>query len=393
MNSASIQIENEVNGKDAAALIDVVIVGGGFAGCLAAIALGSAGHKVTLIDINLTSPATLFRAEKIAGDQITMLKTLGLFEGFRAASTPVAKFINIRGKRIIDRAKAEEYGLLYPAMIDLMRKRIPSGVFKHDRVVDIEPSDDIQRVILASGETISTRLVVLATGHGEFLRRKLGFERRQMHPQKTVCVGFSIKPPASGFRFPGLAAYGERRGDGVDYLALFPLGDGMRGNLFMFADIHDPRVGALRDRGLPALFEFLPGVRPWIGDCEWIGKTSVNLVELYKCDHVVRNGVVLIGDAFRTSCPAVGTGLSCALVDVVQLREHVANWMKTPGMDAAKVASFYSDPVKVARDASTHKLALKRRYTHRASLVPYLWLTAQFTRRVLCDRLRAESVP
>ena len=254
--------------------MDVVIVGGGFAGCLAAIALGHASHKVMLIDISPTVPATLFRAEKIAGDQLTLLQTLGLLDDFRAASTPVAKFINIRGKRIVDRSKVEEYGLLYPTTIDLLRKRIPSDVFKHGRVVDIEPSDDMQRVVLASGETIHARLVVLATGQVG-LCCKLGFERRQMHPQPTICVGFSIKPPASGFRFPALAAYGERRGDGIDYLTLFPLGDRMRGNLFMFADIHDPRLGALRDHGLPALFDLLPGLRPWLDDCEWVGKASL----------------------------------------------------------------------------------------------------------------------
>ena len=62
----------------------------------------------------------------------------------------------------------------------------------------------------------------------------------------------------------------------------------------------------------------------------------------------------------------------------MQLRKHVANWMKTPGMDAAKIASFYSDPVKVTRDVSAYRLAFKRRYTHRASLIPYLCLMAQF---------------
>ena len=101
MTMESIQARNNVNGTGAPALTDVAIVGGGFAGCLAAIVLGRAGHKVTLIDINPASPA-LFRAEKISGDQLLLLQEFGLLDDFKAASTPVVKFINIRGKRIVD---------------------------------------------------------------------------------------------------------------------------------------------------------------------------------------------------------------------------------------------------------------------------------------------------
>src|SRR6202012_60832 len=118
--------------------------------------------------------------------------------------------------------------------------------FKQGRVTDIQTTDSIQSVILANSETIKARLVVVATGHSDGLRRKLGFESKTTHPQHTVCAGFTIKPPPSGFRFPALAAYGERVGDGIDYLAIFPLGNMMRINFFMFSDVRDPRVNALR---------------------------------------------------------------------------------------------------------------------------------------------------
>ncbi len=361
MTIESIQDNKDNQSTGIPGLMDIVIVGGGFAGCHAAIALGRAGHKVTLIDINSEIPP-LFRAEKISGDQLSLLQELDLLDDFKEIATPVRKFINIRGKHIINRPAVEEYGMLYPAMIDLLRSRLPSNViFRIGRVADITTSGDIQHVVLASGETIDARLVVLATGYGEALRRKLGFERRQIHPLHTVCVGFSLRPPSSGFRFPALAAYGERRGDGVDYLSLFPLDDMMRANLFMFTDIRDPRVLALRGEGLPALFNILPGLRSWIGDCEMAGDIAIFPVELYKYDNVVRDGVVLIGDAYRTSCPAVGTGLSCAMADIILLRDHITHWFKTPGMSTAKIASFYSDPIKVAHDKKTHKQAFQRR--------------------------------
>ena len=64
----------------------------------------------------------------------------------------------------------------------------------------------------------------------------------------------------------------------------------------------------------------------------------------------VRNGVVLIGDAYQTSCPAAGTGVSRLLTDVERLCMHVPNWMASPGMAAAKIATFYDDPAKRAMD-------------------------------------------
>ncbi|MEJ0063815.1 MAG: NAD(P)/FAD-dependent oxidoreductase [Alphaproteobacteria bacterium] len=369
--------------------VDVLIVGAGFAGSLAAIALGRAGHKVMLVDIHAASPRTLFRAEKLSGDQVDLLEKLGMLDVFKAASVRIPEFINTRGGHVIDRSKVEEYGLLYPDMIDLLRAHMPAGVFKQGRIADIELSGDRQRVVLTDGETIRARLVVLATGQGEALCRKLGFQRRQLHPQDTICVGFSLRPPAAGFRFPGLIAYGERFGDGVDYLTLFPLDDGtMRGNLFMFSDIRDPRLDDLRGRGLPALLDIQPGLRRWLDGCEWIGKAAVLGVELSRNDDAVRDGVVLIGDAFRISCPSVGTGLSCALSDVVQLREHVSDWLKTPGMEAAKINSFYTDAIKAARDADAHRMAIKRRFMCRAAPLSYLYVAAHFTWRILRHWLR-----
>jgi len=110
---------------------------------------------------------------------------------------------------------------------------------------------------------------------------------------------------------------------------------------------------------MEALLELLPGLRPWLRDCGWVCDVATFSVEIARCANFVREGVVLIGDSFRTSCPAVGTGLSCAMVDVLRLRDHVAEWLKTPGMGREKIVAFYNDPIKRARDESTHELAFR----------------------------------
>jgi 2-polyprenyl-6-methoxyphenol hydroxylase-like FAD-dependent oxidoreductase len=70
----------------------------------------------------------------------------------------------------------------------------------------------------------------------------------------------------------------------------------------------------------------------------------------------------LIGDAYQTSCPAAGTGVSRLLTDVERLcTVHVPHWMASPGMTAAKIATFYDDPAKLAMDEHGLHMAEFRR--------------------------------
>ena len=62
--------------------------------------------------------------------------------------------------------------------------------------------------------------------------------------------------------------------------------------------------------------------------------------------------MVLVGDAYSTSCPAAGTGTLKVFTDVERLcNVHVPHWLSTPGMAAEKIAAFYADPVKMECEA------------------------------------------
>ena len=75
--------------------------------------------------------------------------------------------------------------------------------------------------------------------------------------------------------------------------------------------------------------------------------SKIRPVDLYVTKGYRQNGVVLVGDAFSSSCPAAGTGARKALVDVERLcNVHIPQWLATPGMRDSKIASFYADPVK-----------------------------------------------
>ena len=98
----------------------------------------------------------------------------------------------------------------------------------------------------------------------------------------------------------------------------------------------------------------MPGLRKLTGDFDVTGDIHIRPVDLTAVKGHRQPGVVLVGDAFATSCPAAGTGVNKVFTDIERLcNVHVPRWFATPGMDAAKIAAFYDDPVKQACDADS----------------------------------------
>src|ERR1051326_5585533 len=136
------------------------------------------------------------------------------------------------------------------------------------------------------------------------------------------------------------------------YLALFPVGTTMRANLFGYRDLHDPWLKQFREALQETLYAMWPRLRDLMGDFTVPGRVQIRPVDLYVTKGYRQNGVVLVGDAFSTSCPAAGTGARKVLVDVERLcNVHIPQWLATPGMDKAKVGAFYDDAVKQACEA------------------------------------------
>jgi 2-polyprenyl-6-methoxyphenol hydroxylase-like FAD-dependent oxidoreductase len=236
-------------------------------------------------------------------------------------------------------------------------------------------SAERQTVTLSNGEEISARLVVLATGLNIGLLGKLGLRRETISPAHSISVGFDVQPVGrQAFPFSSLTYFAERTGDRMAYLTLFPVGATMRANLFGYRDLHDPWLKQLRDAPAETLNALWPGLRRIMGDFAVSGFVKIRPVDLVVTHGHHRDGVVLVGDAFATSCPAAGTGARKVLVDVERLcNVHIPRWLATPGMDAAKIAAFYDDPVKQTCDS----FSLAKAYDLRSfSIDPSLRWTA-----------------
>ncbi|WP_249225375.1 FAD-dependent monooxygenase family protein [Tardiphaga alba] len=256
--------------------------------------------------------------------------------------------------RVIDRRPSQQHGFLYDTLVNTVRGEIPPIVTTiHAKAVAVRTSDDRQIIGLANGEEISARLIVLANGGSVSLRDQLKIGRPVISACHSISVGFDIAPTARArFAFPALTYFAESTRHRTAYVTLFPIGDTMRGNLFVYREASDPWVRAMRRTPEAALDSCLPKLRALIGDYTISGDIKIRPVDLYESDNVVQPGVVLVGDAFASPCPGSGCGTDKVFVDVAQLcGVHIPNWLATPGMAADKIAQYYADPLKQECDA------------------------------------------
>ncbi|WP_439544281.1 FAD-dependent oxidoreductase [Hyphomicrobium sp.] len=342
---------------------DVAIVGAGLAGSVAATMLARAGHAVAVIDPHASYPDE-FRCEKLDSGQMAILKKTGLAEVVRSASTHDESAWVSRLGLLIEKRPSDQQGIDYGRLVNTVRAEIPRSVsFIRDKATEIANSPDLQRVTLASGESITARLVILASGLGNALRQSMGMDRVDLAPCFSVTIGFDVEPaPGARFPFRALTHYSEHARYRVSYITLFPIGKRMRANLFVYRDLRDPWLRAFRDDPEATLKAAAPRLERLTGPFRIVGPVKIRPIDLYETRGYRQPGVVLIGDAFATACPAAGTGARKALFDVERLcNGYVSEWLATPGMDAAKIARFYDDDAKRRSDARSLDLAMRTR--------------------------------
>jgi 2-polyprenyl-6-methoxyphenol hydroxylase-like FAD-dependent oxidoreductase len=334
--------------------VDVAIAGGGLAGSTAAAMLGRAGLEVAVVDPHPTYPFD-FRSEKLSGPQVHLLRRTGLADAVLPAATAMVEIWIARFGRLVEQRRNDEYGILYDTLVNAVRAQIPARALVAAKVAAVSTGADRQAMVLSNGEKIGARLLVLATGLNSGLRRMLGMSRVELSPCHSISIGFDVAPTGGArFAFPALTYFPERPVERISYFTLFPVGAGMRANLFIYREARDPWLKRLREAPRETLFAAMPGLRKLIGEFAVSGDINIRPVDLYAAKDYRQAGVVLVGDAFATSCPAAGTGVNKVFTDVERLCSvHVPRWFATPGMGADKIAAFYNDPVKRACDADS----------------------------------------
>jgi 2-polyprenyl-6-methoxyphenol hydroxylase-like FAD-dependent oxidoreductase len=339
---------------------DIAIAGGGLAGSTAAAMLGRAGIDAVLIDPHAAYPPD-FRCEKLDASQVALLRKTGLADPILQEGATDDLVWIARFGRLVEKRENHQYGIMYDDLVNAMRAEIPHSVpFIHAKVTAIATSAERQTLTLSNGEEISARLVVLANGLNIGLRQNLGMGREILSAGHSVSVGFDLRPVGRvSFEFRALTYYPEHASDRMAYLTLFPVAPAtMRANFFCYRDMQDPWLRQLRQAPQQTLFAAMPGLRKLTGDFEVPDFVKIRPVDLYVTTGYRQAGVVLVGDAFCTSCPAAGTGCNKVFTDVERLcNVHIPLWLATRGMDRDKIEAFYDDEVKQASDAYSYEKA------------------------------------
>ena len=333
---------------------DIAIIGGGLAGSTATAMLGRAKIPAVLIDPHHTYPFD-FRVEKISGDeQVGRFYQTGLAESVLRSATHAGENWIARFGYLLDKKPNRQYGIMYDALIAAVRAEIaaPADIV-YAKVTDIATSAERQKLTLSNGDMISARLVVLANGLSVGLRRNLGIERQILSAGHSISIGFDMVPVGRpAFEFPALTYFSERVKERVAYVTLFPIGNRMRANLFVYREVDDPWLREMRKTPVETMNAALPRLRRITGEYAVVGDVNIRPVDIYVSTGYRQAGVVLVGDAFAATCPVTGTGTDKVFTDVAQLcNVHIPAWLATEGMAAEKIASFYDDPVKQACDA------------------------------------------
>lgn len=362
----------------------IAIVGAGLSGSLAAVVLARAGYRVTLIDKNAVCPKQ-FRVEKIAGRQVDLMRKLGVFGPIADEATLFRDIINVRAGRIVDRTQDPHFGILYDDIVRIVRAQLPPSVdFLIDDVRDIQTGPRTQLLSLANNGPIMPDLIILATGMVDSLRHKVGIGRRMVAEKQSISFGFTLAPKIERApAFQAITYYGAGDSNRIDYLNIFPIAGLLRANLFTFLDQDDPWVREFRQNPIVELCNALPGLADFVGKLEPIDRVQSWVMNLSVAENVDQDGIVLIGDAFQTSCPAAGTGVTRLLTDIDRLcNVLIPRWVGTPGMGKDKIKEFYSDPVKQATDhEALHMAGYRRSFTVDRSLRWQFHRRQHFARR------------
>ncbi len=308
---------------------DILVVGTGPAGLVAALAMAQAGFTTIAVGPPV-DPARDTRTTALFTGSVALLRNLGLGARFASAMVPMT------GLRLIDdtggiwRApetlfRAEELGLdQFGINIDnaalnavlLAAAREQKGLQLIEDTVTSDFQSDVQGIAvkLGDGSTISARLIVAADGRGSLCRREAGIAiETSPYPQSAIATRFQHTRAHGGISSEFHRPSGP--------LTTVPLAGAQSSLVWVETPEEAQRLTSLDDAAFIATLE--DRLQGLLGTVTSVGpRASFPLVRM-SAKRLGARRIALIGEAAHVIPPIGAQGLNLGLRDIATLVELV----------------------------------------------------------------------
>lgn len=331
------QVALMVHGHDT----DVIIVGGGLAGGLAALALADAGFTVAVVDIEpprrMREAAFDGRTTALAYACARVFRRLGLWPAIEAGAEPILDILVSDGRargRFTEGARSPfhmhfdsrelgngeplgwivENRTLRHAIFEAIERASSIRLIAPERVIDVDYQSAAAHVSFAGGETLSAPLVVGADGKKSALRREAGIRVSSWrYDQAGIVVTVAHERPHKGVAHEFFLPSGP--------FAILPLTKNRSSLVWTeradkaagYLELDDARFArAIGDR----FGDFLGDVE--LASPRWSYPLSFHLAHKFTAPRLA-----LIGDAAHAVHPIAGQGFNLGIKDIAALADVV----------------------------------------------------------------------
>ena len=309
---------------------DILIAGGGLNGTSMALALASAGFRVTLVDPKPPAKrgAKGFdgRSYALSISSMRVLQALGVWPHL-AATQPILNIKVTDGRAgegpsplmlAFDHAEIEEGPMghmvedrhLRPALLDAVKA---AGITQIDgQVADHAPDASGVTVTLSTGKTRRARLLIACDGKASSIAARAGIRRSGWsYGQTALVTAIAHEKPHFGTAHQFFMPAGP--------LAILPLTENRASIVWTESTTRAQAIQAMGDEAY--LGELHPRFGSFLGGISLAGDRFTYPLGLSIAESFFADRTALVGDAAHVVHPIAGQGLNAGLKDVAALAE------------------------------------------------------------------------
>ncbi len=333
---------------------DIIVTGGGLNGTTLAVALGSAGFKVTIIDALPTSTRSQEefdgRGYALSISSQRVLKALGIWPTIRDQSQPILDILVTDGRAgegpsplhlAFDHNEIEEGPMGYmvedrhlrPALLNTVELASIQQI-NGCQVIDQQPDLAGVSVDLSNGQRLRAQLLIGCDGKNSGVASRAKIARSGWSYDQTALVcAIAHEEPHGGKAHQFFMPPGP--------LAILPLRENRSSIVWTESSAQATAIQSMNDD------EYLQVLRPrfgdFLGNIDLAGKRFAYPLSLSLAQSFVADRVALVGDAAHSVHPIAGQGLNAGLKDVAALAEVLTD-ARRRGEDigSSQVLSRYS---------------------------------------------------